>query len=139
MTRYEEFEACMRQAEFAYGMHNGRRQWEWKITLGLWAVILTTIIKEIDIPLWVWIFVVMLYALCWLRPIWIANENNKVWYDHFMTEAAYIIQDENHQIDGYPDKIAGWCKHFGFLRPRAWSMIFQMLTTAILAGIAYFF
>lgn len=25
MTRYEEFEACMKQAEFAYGMHNGRR------------------------------------------------------------------------------------------------------------------
>ena len=137
MTHKEKIDTCLEQARLAYQMHNDRRQWEWKVTLGLWAVILTTVVKDLDVSPWIWAAIVLLYGILWLRPIWVANENNKSWYDHFMREADVILQDASHEIVPAPGKISGWSCHFGFLYPKAWSMLFQFVTTAILAWIAH--
>lgn len=122
----------MRQAQFAYTMHNDRRQWEWKLTLGLWAVILATVVKGIDVPMAAWGVVVLLYGGLWLRPVWVANKNNKVWYDHFMKEAACIQTDPDHAIPPPPGVVTGRARYTGFLTD--WGMQFQLITTAILAA-----
>src|SRR5882672_1339450 len=96
MTQAEVFDACMRQAEFAYAMHNDRRKFEWKVTLGLWALIVASLVKGVALPLWLWLTVVGFYGFLWISQIWTANQNNKDWYDHFMVHAVKVLADASH-------------------------------------------
>jgi len=139
MNQTDAIDTCLRQAQLAYQMHNDRRQWEWKFSLGLWAVILTTIVEKVPVCPWIWIGLVFVYGFFWLRPIWIANENNKVWYEHFMKEADALRRNPTHPIEKAPEKLklTGVKKYVGFLSCKAWSMLFRLLTTAMLAFIAY--
>lgn len=141
MTKSEKVESCMKQAQFAYNMHNNRRQYEWKITIGLWAIILTTIIKEIHLCPFIWILIVLGYAFLWLKPVWVANENNKNWYDHFMWQAVNLLIDDNFQIEEPPPKITGWHLYYKFLNPKrsGWAMFFQFIVTIFLIYITYKF
>ena len=90
MTHKEKFDACMEQAKFAFQMHNARRPWEWRLTLGLWALIIASVVRGIHVPLWAWIIFAALYIFFWVGPIWAANENNKIWYNHFMINAEVV-------------------------------------------------
>jgi hypothetical protein len=138
MNQKEKFEACMAQAKFAYGLHNDRRQSEWKITLGLWAIILTALVhKEILIPGYLWLAIPVLYGAFWLSPIWLANHNNKIWYKHYTTEAARALESEDHIILPPPPLLSGWRSRFYFLRD--WSMIFQLAVTVFLVAVAVLF
>lgn len=154
MTQAEKVDALMKQAELAYTMHNDRRQWEWKITLGLWAVILTTIVKDIALPLWVWIVTGAIYGLVWLRGVWVANENNKLWYDKAMKAAWDLAKGDAADICSRPDRVLcckseccvkaySWAARkvkplewwLGFLF--AWAMLFQLAATVGLMVVAY--
>lgn len=85
MQPEQMIEACMKQAEFSAGRHDARRQYEWKVSLGLWAAILGSIgvLKGRTIPWWICALVAVFYAGFWLRGIWVANENDKRRVEHF--------------------------------------------------------
>ena len=69
----------MRMADFCYNQFSTRRSYEWKVTLGFWAVILSSIIiSEVQPPpLWVAVLIYLLYIFGWLRSTWVANDNDK--------------------------------------------------------------
>jgi len=136
MTEPDKINACMEQAKLAYIKHNDRRAYEWKVTLGLWAVILASIIQKVSLPFWGWSIIVGCYGFFWLAPLWTANKNDKLWHDHYINLAAKLLQNPNHKIDYPPERIAGIKRYYGFITD--WSLFFQFLTTAGLALAAYF-
>ena len=137
MGKKELIDACKDQFEFAYKMHNDRRQWEWKITIGFWAIIVATVTQHITLSPIIWWATVFVYAMFWLRPLWIANQNNKNWYDHYKWECARLISDSSkNSVKLPPVKLTGWKIHFGFIYRNSWSFLFQLATTILLAYIA---
>ena len=134
MKQEDQINALLKQAEFWHELFNGRRNFEWKITLGLWAVILTTISiyitddyeKHID---W-WIFLIPIgLHIFWLRGVWVAHQNDKKRMYHYQNQAESLLINNNHEIEKQPkriscDELEWW---FGFLGD--WSMTFQLLTT----------
>lgn len=133
MTDAELHRACMEQAELAFKMHDGRRSYEWKVTLGIWAVMATAMVKHVELPAAIWVVSVLFYGMFWLRPVWVSNDNNKRRYRYFQQLAvdvmtgirpAAISPPESHPQRGR----AFW---FGFLTD--WAMIFQLTATALLA------
>jgi len=43
MTQKDKFDACMKIAEYAVKNFHGRREFEWKVTLGFWALLVASI------------------------------------------------------------------------------------------------
>ena len=39
----DRFDACCKLAEYWSGRHDARREYEWKVALGFWAVILAAV------------------------------------------------------------------------------------------------
>ena len=139
MTDSERIDACMKQADFAFKLFDGRRTYEWKVTLGLWAMILASIavLKGQPLPIWVGPVIVIVYASFWVRGTWVANENDKQMAIHFRTHAEKILLNPKHEVTPSPGKIQGVRWLFGFLFD--WSRIFQLVTTIILVMLAYKF
>lgn len=137
MTQAEMVTACMEQAKLAYSIHNNRRSYEWKVTLGLWAVILGVIVKGLKLPWWVWGLIVLAYGAFWLRSVWVANMRNKDWYEFYMKSADRLLRDPEQILGPMPDCMRPTsCRFwFGFLGD--WSMLFQFATTLALAALAY--
>jgi len=92
----------MRQAEFAIGQFNSRRQYEWKVTIGLWALIaafvafLRTQNPQFDQFLILGIIVWILYSFFWLRGVWVGNQDDKNWANHYLKEAEKIFNNTDH-------------------------------------------
>jgi hypothetical protein len=125
---------------------HGRREFEWKVTLGFWAILAAAIafvqhdqqgIVAKAIPHWFVAVGVVGFAFLWLRPIWVANDNDKSMAHHFLFEAERIMGDPGHGPRPHPSKISvaslkWWA---GFLTD--WSAWFQLATTSFLAIILY--
>ena len=144
MTPKDRFDACMKIAE--YGAHNfhGRRNFEWKVTLGFWALLAVSIAFVKQDPAWMaqrpnllWFAPagVVGYIIFWLRGIWVANANDKAIANHFLFEAEKILRHPGHMPVKLPAKISGRRWLIGFLTD--WSVLFQIITTAFLALIFY--
>jgi|SRR2546421_6893355 len=139
MTPYERFEACTRLAEFGATRHDGRREYEWKVTLGLWAAIVAGIatFRGQPLPTWLGYVTIVAFAFLWLRGVWVANEKDKTLSIHYRREAEQIIREPTHAVASFTDTMP-WYKHaFGFLLD--WSMLFQVVTTSGLLKLAYLF
>lgn len=142
MKTKEKIDICMQQAELAFRMHNDRRQYEWKITLGFWASLLTIIVKQSDIPsgvIYTLPVLAFFYGVLWLGPLYIANENNKNWYEHFYKLAAQLLQHPRSTITSPPGKqsdlkLSDLKRSFAFLSD--WALRFQFIVTFILTIIA---
>ena len=124
-------------AKIAYAKHNDRRAYEWKVTLGIWAVILASIVQDLPLPLWAWIILVLFYAFFWLSPVWAANNDNKLWHDHYMRAAANLLINPYASIGKPPVRLRGPKRYFGFLID--WAMAFQFCATLLLALSAFFY
>lgn len=136
MTDAEIHRACMEQAELAFKMHDGRRSYEWKVTLGIWAVMLTAMVKHVELPGTIWAAIVLFYGVFWLRPVWVSNDNNKRRYKYFQQLAIDAMSGKPTGEIRPPERHSAreavfW---FGFLSD--WAMIFQLAATAMLALIA---
>jgi hypothetical protein len=139
MNTHEKFEACMRLAEFSATRHDGRRDYEWKVTLGLWAALVAGIAKfrGETLPTLLGPLSVLSYAFIWLRGIWVANETDKQLSRHYRSQAEKVLVAPTHSIAARKVRIPWYCWSFGFLFD--WSMLFQLIATVALVLLAYLF
>ena len=137
MKSSEKSNLCLDIAKLSYSKFNDRRAYEWKVTLGLWAVILASIIKNKELPSWLWIIFVSIYAFCWLAPVWRANKQDKQMHEHFLGVAVNLLTNPYSRIGKPPGRILGLKRYFGFLFN--WSVFFQLSVTSLLVVVAYFY
>lgn len=139
MEQKEKFDACMQLAEFWSGRHDQRRQFEWKVALGLWAVIIGAIGYHEKlgwrcvgfIPVWpaLSVIVFLAYIFLWLRPLWDRNRRDRDQAFAAESAARSVLANpcyapvfkENDDVD------VSWLR---FLKD--WSTFFQALATGIL-------
>lgn len=93
--RENRFDECMRLADFWAGRHDQRREFEWKISLGLWAAILAGIISAdklaaVSPALRIAVSGAVFLAYCglWLYPLWRRSEFDKGQVFHFVRVAT---------------------------------------------------
>ena len=133
----ERFDACMQLAVFWSGRHDGRRQYEWKVMLAVWALELWAVmyLKRDWLPMLVVPLAVVGYVFLWIRAIWVANENDKRMARHFEFQAEAILSNPDHMLRPRPDWVRGSQKYVGFLRD--WAMLFQIIVSVFLAALVY--
>jgi len=107
-----------------------RRSYQWKITLGFWAVLLASTTGHVDFQpaaisaAW-WALVWLGFTFLWLRGTWVASENDKNRAEEYLKLAT---GRKTEHVD--PPKIhpSQWRFWFGFLP--TWAAPFQSLATA---------
>jgi hypothetical protein len=137
MNAKDRFDGFMRLAEHRNLRAATRQSYEWRVTLGLWAVIAaaTIYLKAYSVPLWVGIVVILVHAFFWLRPVYVAH-----WSDNeaaaFYVEKAQSILNPGHKnwVPAEKGDLTPWQRWLGFLGE--WGCLFQLITTI---GLLYFF
>ena len=131
--------ACLQQAEHWYRLFDGRRSFEWKITIGFWVFIVGAINAlpeyiKLDTIAFFGVIAILLHIF-WLRGIWVANENDKRCMHHFQKEAEKILLNPEYEIKSAPEHITrnDWEYWFGYILD--WSIIFQLATSMSLVGV----
>jgi len=142
----QRFDACMKQAEFFSKKGFNRQAYQWKVTLGLWALIAAAVSflwgKNVLVPWWAFVTVLLVYAFLWVRPVAHRNYDDQQleWY---FTRVAWSVLAANlttaeHMLKELrPPKTRLWSRQalFGFLWN--WAHLFEFLTTALLLVAAY--
>lgn len=113
--------------------HSNRQAYEWKVSLSLWAAILVsaTVLNGVKLALWVPFIIPLLYAMFWLRGLWISNEYDKLRYKYYRRQAALLLANPDHLIDEFSNEMARWKRYLGFLTD--WAMQFHFLATLSLS------
>lgn len=137
MEAKDRFDACMKLVTYGTSRFDGRRQYEWKIRLPFWALLVAA---DAYLPreLFAWIVVplsAVLYEFLFSRGMWVANENDKAFARHFVLEAQKILKHPDHVPTAPPAKVSGLRWWFGFLQD--WSHQFQLVTTSFLVSLIY--
>jgi hypothetical protein len=137
------YDACMRLAEFFAKRNDGRRSYEWKVTLGLWALLVGAIRYKKDVqalPAWLhtWLFfaVGLIYAFLWLRPLADSHRNDKIMSIYYRELAqAFLPLPSFHKKKTETAFCRVWFCAFGFLCN--WYLLFQLVTTVFLCFVAW--
>ena len=127
----ENAQHWLQLARYASERLESRQSYEWKLTLGLWAVLLATSYREIAFSAsgvatgW-WVLAWALFVLLWVRGVWVANCNDKLRAEAFLRLAT----GQSAEPYADPPAIAHGDRRwwFGFLGN--WSCQFQALATA---------
>lgn len=137
----ERFDAYVKLAEFWVSRHDARREYEWKVSLGVWGVLVAAIHYSADakrifpsslcVLTLTLIIAFLFFWLTWLFPLWKRNHSDKEKGFHYVYEGQQILSDPNH-IAALPDltKIKADSAFGGFVWD--WSMFFQAVTTIAL-------
>lgn len=132
MTPKEKFDACAKLADLAAERHNSRRDYEWKVSLGLWGALLASAtIIHTSLPLWSPFALTACYVVSWLIPLWRSNANDKSRFDHFFSQGVKLLTSGVHVIEIEPPRRKGWALIRGYFKD--WSMWFQTLVTWVIA------
>jgi hypothetical protein len=143
MSPKEKFDACIKLAEFGAGRWDARRQYEWKITLAIWALLAAGIgqTSNFNFPWWYGVLVIAGHAF-WLRNLWLANQYDKDIMTTFQRGAEKLL--ENHVVFKPPKKwrIKEWMLGIWLLRRSIaflidWSVVFQLGVTIFLVMVFY--
>jgi len=139
MEDNDRFDALMKLADFFSGRHDARREFEWKVTLGLWAVILGAISYHEKlhwprvlclpiIPL-ASVMTFIIYYRFWLRPLWTKNVLDRDQAFDALEQAKKVLINAGHEpvFRSRSSIDVSWCL---FLKD--WSMFFQAIATALL-------
>lgn len=123
MSGKEKFDAYLQLANYWAESYQERRDVEWKVGLGLWAVILTAIISKDKLPTVprpaVWLTIVwLIYVVVWLIPILVKNRRDKKRSHEHLEQGTNLIS----QYKG-----SRWLR---VLEP--YSFLFHALTTGLL-------
>jgi hypothetical protein len=134
-------DTCVELAKLAASRHDERRKYEWKISLAFWGLIIGAAIKKQEfgelIKAWQGVILILLYVFVWLRGLWVANENDKSLWMHYLKEAEEYLKNRCHNLVDAPERTSYkegkfW---FGFLRD--WAMIFHILVSALLMWVYF--
>lgn len=153
MNAKDKVDALLKLAEMANSRHDARRNVEWKLAFGMWtAVFVATafvVNTRLAYPGKTGNYVVigsaglfflaawLLYSLVWLRGLWEANKNDKNLSEHCWKEAFAIMQNPDHPVGAYPDKLCEEQARLGFRSD--WAMRFHMGATGLLLLLALVF
>lgn len=142
------FDAYMKLADYWADSYERRRQVEWKISLGFWAVILSSIVSSDKLHgAWSWCFaglsmlVWAVYTISWLVPNMRKNERDKrLSYYYVATALSCSVPSESVKLSKFCEKDAllgdtnvtnpGTTGSFSLLR--VYSIFFHAVTTALL-------
>lgn len=137
----EKFDACMKQADFYLQRLFNRQGYQWKITLGLWTVLIAStgyfvehpngVLCSVQKP-YAW-GVLFVYGLVWVRAIAYRNHLDGRAAHHFRSEAERYLLDSGHSFAELPTEkwIVRWLRWcFGFVVN--WAHFFEVLVTAII-------
>lgn len=142
MTSKERFDACMALANFGASRHDGRRQYEYRVSLAYWAFLIAAIgyLKRPAFSCQIGLIgaaAFLLYTFVWLRGAWVANCDDKRFSFHFSGEAQKILRDARHIPHDRPEFIkrpsGRWL--YGFLFD--WAMVLQVALSGILTFTLY--
>jgi hypothetical protein len=136
MTPHEKQIAWIEQAKLAHAAFADRAGREWKVTLGLWALMVAAVARHVHLHWALWTAIVAIYGVFWLRPISATNKDDKLLRDHYSRAADSIVRDPHFVIQSRPARLKGIKRHLFWLTD--WSILFQFITTAVLATIAAF-
>jgi hypothetical protein len=143
------FDTYTKLADYWGDCYERRRQVEWKVSLGFWAVILSGIVSSDKLyGIWSWYFaglsllVWAVYIISWLLPIMRKNERDKrLSYYYVTTALSCSMPSESAKLSEFAEKdkeLNGEVNvtNLGTVRPvsllRAYSIFFHAITTALL-------
>lgn len=132
------FDACMKQAEYFRSNFDQRRQYEWKVTIGIWTSLIGGIIfikKPFSVPYVLMALLIFGYGYFWLRPLWRANNGDKQKARFFQNQADTIMRDPSFTLTEPPAEDPNHWYNLTFLLD--WSMLFQLVSTFVLAILFY--
>jgi len=123
----DRFEAYLKLADFYIARFDGRREYEWKVTLGFWAAILGSaatfreLAGKLELGDLLYIAIAIFFAhWLWLWSVWRAHRFDKNVAFAFSREAAKLLNAEPEEFK----RIDPFC-----LPP---AMVFQLFTTALI-------
>lgn len=138
MTGKERLDSCMSLANSSADSFDRRRQYEWKMTIAYWAVIVASFnpsFKTLDVDDNVWWLSAVIFVVIWLRGVWIAHHNDKDRYEYFREAAEKLLSDPQMEVRPFDRKIKPYSLRglFGFLWN--WSIFWQALVTIGLVAV----
>lgn len=126
----DRFEANMKLAQFGIDLWDSRRATEWRVAIGLWALLAGAVaIKEVKLPLWVGPVLFGGYVLLWLRPVWERNAHNRNFTRFYLTRAQDMLGEGPRRDKDIPVTLGSFLSD--------WSMLFQAITTGVLIIMVY--
>jgi hypothetical protein len=106
MNEKDRFDSCIKLAEFWAGRFDARREYEWKISLGFWGVlvaaihyrseILQVLPKSSFLLALTLILVFLLFLGVWLFPLWKRHYTDKKQEFHYLEQGERLFADPNH-------------------------------------------
>lgn len=134
--------ACLRLAEHWYSRFQSRREFEWKVAFGLWALLLAGLGflqgKQGCIPLWCFVGFALAYSFVWLRGLWAAHERDKRTANYFAEQAEILLNEPLHTVQPSDrERELRWSqKWLGFIW--SWGTGGQLVTTLLLLAAVYY-
>jgi len=135
----DRVEAYLRLAELSEKLFDGRRQYEWKVTLGFWALLAAAINLHPKTPLppLLYVAVSLAFGFVWLRGVFVAHENDKRMMYFYRDAAQALLRDPTSEVGKPKDRISlltcEWWLGFLF----SWGTFFEFATSVLLVWIAY--
>jgi hypothetical protein len=137
----DRFEACLKLADFWSGRHDARREYEWKVSLGFWGVLLAAIHYGGDtkkvfpsspcLLLLTLAGVFLFFLLFWLFPLWQGNYKDQKKWLHYSQQSRELLANPNYVVEAADEvKIKAEATFLKFIVD--WAMFFQAGTTAAL-------
>ena len=136
----EQFDCCAKQAELAFNSRNARREHEFKITLGLWGLLLLTVQflltrlherPRLFVCVGLAALVVGIHA-AFVCGTWLKSAYDERVFLHFRRKGAEIIAGQTYDPAGLPEPLM-IREFWGVVRDG--SSLFQMGTTMLLSAL----
>lgn len=130
----QKIDVILRIADFYIARHDGRREFEWKVTLGMWGALLGSIFvlrdAELEVPFTLTLILALVILLAhhyWLSSVWRAHRFDK---DAAFGLVRRIARDQGVEPEMFVRK--------DVLRMPP-SMVFQLLVTAVILTVVVLF
>jgi hypothetical protein len=141
LTPKEQVEAWSKLLKHSAERFDARRGFEWKISLGLWAVLLglAQFLKAAGgapVPAWPFALISAVYGLLWLPGLWQASDNDKnlINYSRRQVETLLGVVHEDAAKE-FPIKNGGLRHRLQSFKD--WSIQFQFAATCCLSSLVW--
>lgn len=138
MSPKEKFDGCMKQVDFYTQRTYNRQGYQWKVTIGLWTVLILAsgflFGKQLPpIPTWFSWIILLGYTFTWVRGIAAKTHDDQRAAHHFRHEAEALLLDGAHTVAPLTEetrtiRTLRWC----FQWTLVWAHVFEVLATALI-------